>query len=286
MSDYRIDELMVCRIASEVDASGVTVLGSFTPLAYAAYMLAKATHARDAYLIGFNAVGMKALQMSIAGVEAQAYHGAIGRWSFIETTSTVHLGRRGLVECVSPAQVDGEGRINTSVIGDYEHPKVRLPGGAGSPEVVQNYQKLVVYFGGHDTRRLVERVDFATGGRWPISAEAREARGLLPGPIMVVTPLGVLVKDHDDRPFRVESVNPGVDVQEIVDNTGFVLEVPSQVPTTAVPTAKQIDLLRTEIDPHGTSRFDFLDTEARAEYLRTILDAEWRRAAALAEEAS
>lgn len=276
---YRVEELMVCRLASEVDDTGVTVLGSFTPLAYAAYMLAKLTHAPRAYLVGFNAIGIPAVELNLTSVEAEMYRSARAHWSFIETTNTVHLGGRGLVECVSPAQIDGEGAINVSSIGrHYEHPKVRLPGGAGAPEVVQNYRKILVYVGHHDRRTLVERVDFRTAQRRPIEASRRRELGLLAGPIQIVTPLAVMIKDHDDRPFRLQSVHPGVELEEIVANTGFQLEVPEHVPATPEPTAEQLSLLRERVDPFATIRFDLMQGEERWEHLREILGREWKRA--------
>lgn len=280
MADYEIHELMVCRIAAEMTDEGISLLGSFTPLAYASYMLAKMTHARDAWLFGYNALGIPPVELSFTGSEAASYRGSVARWSFPETIHVVHLGKRGLLECVSSAQIDGDGAINLSAIGDYDEPKVRLPGGAGAPEVVQNYRKVVAYFGTHDTRTLVEKVDFATGRRTPVSADARRERGLLPGPILVVTPLAVLRKEHDDRPFTVDSVHPGVDVAEVVERTGFDLDVPAEVATTPAPTARQLSLLRERIDPYGTARFDFLPGRERLSYLEDVLAKEWDRAAA------
>jgi acyl CoA:acetate/3-ketoacid CoA transferase beta subunit len=275
---YRIEELMVCRIAAEVDESGVTVLGSFTPLAYASYMLARLTHAPASWLVGFNAIGMPPVELSLASSEAAVYRGALARWTFCQTTQTVHLGRRGLVECISPAQMDGDGAFNVSAIGDYDHPKVRMPGGAGAPEVVQHYERIVAYFGRHDRRTLVEKVDFRTGGRRPINAAARRAAGLLSGPIRIVTPLAVMVKDDDGTPFRLETLHPGVDVEQVVENTGFELEVPREVGVTDVPSAEQITLLRERIDPFGTIRFDFMDAQERKASVRRILQLEWDRA--------
>lgn len=278
MSEHSVEEMLVCRIAAEVDESGVTVLGSFTPLAYAAYMLAKLTHAPSAWVVGFNAIGIPPLKLDLAGVESAAYRGAVARWSFIQTTMTVHLGRRGLVECVSPAQMDGTGAFNLSVIGDYARPKVRLPGGAGSPEVVQNYARILAYFGRHDKRTLVEKVDFRTGGRAPIRDTAREALGLLPGPIRIVTPLCVMVKDDEDTPFRLETLTAGVSVQDVIDNTGFTIDVPAEIGTTPVPRPEELTLLRERIDPYGTIRFDFMDARNRKAYIRQLLADEWSRA--------
>jgi acyl CoA:acetate/3-ketoacid CoA transferase beta subunit len=278
VTDYDIHELMVCRVASEVDEDGVTVMGSFTPLAYASYMLAKLTHAPSAYLVGFDAVGMTPIQLSFTGAEASAYKGAVCRWGMLTEINSIHLSNHGGVEAVSSAQFDGAGAINLSAIGPFETPKVRLPGGAGAAEVIKMYRKMIAYFGNHNPRTLVNKVDFVTGTRWKVGAEARAAAGLQPGPIVVVTNLAVLVKDEDGVPFRIESVHPGVDVQKVVDNTGFDLIVPDEVPATAEPTAEQLRLLRERIDPFGTVKFDFLSGPDRLAYLRRVLDAEWARA--------
>jgi len=277
---YDVHELMVTRVAAEVDEEGVTVMGSFTPLAYASYMLAKLTHAPRAYLVGFDAVGMAPIQLSFTGVEAAAYKGAVCRWGMLTEINSIHLANHGGVEAVSSAQFDGNGAINLSTIGPFDKPKVRLPGGAGAAEVIKMYRKMIAYFGNHNSRTLVDKVEFVTGTRWKVGAESRRQAGLQPGPIIVVTNLAVRVKDEDDAPFRIESVHPGVDPQLVVDNTGFALDVPSEVPTTAEPTAEQLDLLRNRIDPFGTVKFDFLSGKERLPYLKGILDAEWKRAEA------
>ncbi len=272
---YGIEELMVCRVAAEVDEDGVVVMGSFTPLAYAAYMLAKLTHAPGAYLVGFDAVGMAPIPLSFTGAEAAAYKGAVARWSMLNEINSIHLSNHGGVEAVSSAQFDGSGAINLSTIGPFEAPKVRLPGGAGAAEVIKMYRKMVAYFPSHNPRTLVERVEFVTGTRWKVGPAAREASHLQPGPIVVVTNLAVLVKDEDDRPFRIESLHPGVAAQDVVAATGFALEMPAEVPTTAEPTADQLRLLREQIDPLGTVRIDFVPGKERLAYMKGLLDTEW-----------
>jgi glutaconate CoA-transferase, subunit B len=280
MTDYEMHELMVCRVAAEVAPDDVVVMGSFTPLAYAAYMLAKLTHAPEAYLVGFDAVGMEPIQLSFTGAEPAAYKGAVCRWGMLTEINSIHLSNHGGVEAVSSAQLDGTGAINLSTIGEFERPKVRLPGGAGAAEVIKMYRTMVAYFADHNARTLVERVGFVTGTRWKIGPEARRDAGLQPGPIVIVTNLAVLQKDEDERPFRLVSVHPGVSAADVIDRTGFELEVPAEVPITDAPTDVQLALLREEIDPLGTVKFDFVGGKDRLAYLRGILDAEWERAAA------
>lgn len=281
---YEIHELMITRLASEMTDEGehVVIMGSFTPLAYAAYMLGKLTHAQDSWLGGYNAMGIRPIELSLTGSEAAVYRGATFVSGFNQNGWLFHLGTRGLLECVSSAQMDGDGAINLSVIGDYASPKVRLPGGAGSPEVVQNYRRMVAYFTKHDRRTLVEKVDFATGRRVPIDADRRRSLGLCPGPILIVTPLAVLRKDGDDTPFELESVHPGVEVDSVIENTGFEVTVPESVGVTPTPSEEQLRLLRERIDPSGTARFDFLTGTERLEYLKALLEREWDKGVALA----
>jgi hypothetical protein len=241
-------------------------------------MLAKLTHAPKGYLVGFDAVGMPPIQLSFTGAEAAAYKGSACRWGMLTEINGIHLANHGGVEAVSSAQFDGDAAINLSAIGPYEQPKVRLPGGAGAAEVIKMYRKMIAYFGNHNSRTLVDKVNFVTGTRWKIGDEARRAAGLQPGPVIVVTNLAVLVKDEDDKPFRIESLHPGVDAATVVENTGFELEVPDSVPTTVEPTPAQLDLLRNKIDPFGTVKFDFVSGKERLSYLKGILDAEWNRA--------
>ncbi len=275
MNTYEPHELLVCRLAAEIQGRDLVVLGSFTPLAYAAYMLAKITHAPNAYIVGYDAVGIQPFRLTFTASEAAAYKGAVCRWGSLTEVNAIHLGGLGDIEAVSSAQLDGSGAINLSVIGDYERPKVRLPGGAGAPEVIKMYRTMVVYIPEHSTRTLVHKVDFATGRRWKIGPEARREAGLTPGPIILITGLGVLVKEDDDAPFRLQSVHPGVDPDALVEATGFSVEVPDLVPTTAEPTPQQLALLRERVDPAGTARFDFLGARKRREYLRRLLQEEW-----------
>ena len=276
--DIAIHERIVCLIAAEVRNHGVVVMGSFTPLAYASYMLAKLTHAPEMILVGYDAIDMPALHLSYLGSEASAYAGATARLDALSEVNSIHLSNRGMVEAISPAQLDGTGAFNLSAIGNYAQPSVRLPGAAGAPEVVQMYERVVAYFTNHSLRNLVKRVDFASGSRWQVGAERRRQAGLLEGPVTVVTNLAVLRKDEDDSPFKLVSVHPGVAPQTVVANTGFELSVGESTPTTADPEPHYIRLLRERVDPYETAKIDMLAGAERRAHMRSILQTEWNRA--------
>lgn len=270
-------ELMVCLIANEVHNHGGVVFGSFTPLAYCSYMLAKLTHARDVTLIGYNAIDMSAVEMSYFGAEAAAYKCSTARMDALNEVNSIHLDCRGMVECISPAQLDGTGAFNTSVIGDPDRPKIYLPGQAGASDVAQTYERMIFYIGNHSVRTLVPKVDFVSGNRWKISPEERRKHGLAVGPYKVVTNLAVLEKEDEDRPFRLVSVHPGVTVEEVVDQTGFELDTTGTI-VTPDPDPVHLDLLRNRIDPRGTAKLGILGGQERRDYLRQIIEFEWRQA--------
>jgi glutaconate CoA-transferase subunit B len=151
---------------------------------------------------------------------------------------------------------------------------LRGPGGAGAPEVVKLHRKMLGYFPNHNKRTLVAKVDFITGTRWKIGNQERIKAGLRPGPMKLITNLAILIKEEDDRPFRIASVHPGVTVQDVVNNTGFELDVSGEVPETEKPTKEQIKILREKVDPYGMVAFDFMPGKDRLAYLNGILDKE------------
>lgn len=140
--------------------------------------------------------------------------------------------------------------------------------------MVKMHRKMIGYFPNQSKRTLVPKVDFVTGTRWKISNEARIKAGLRPGPLKYITNLAILTKDEEDKPFKIESVHPGVSVDQVIENTGFELMVPKDVPETEKPTKEQIRLLREEVDPYGIVAFDFMSGKDRPAYLKQILDRE------------
>lgn len=154
---------------------------------------------------------------------------------------------------VGAAQVDAHGNVNTSFIGSVEHPKVRLPGSGGANDIVSLCRDIFVITK-HERRRFVERVDFVTSPGFLDGGDARERAGLRQGrPVSVITDLAILGFDEESRRLRLDGLQPGVTVDEVVANTGFELLVPSSVPELDPPTPEELSalrLLRTgELDP-------------------------------------
>ena len=272
--DYSTAELVCVAVAREVEDGDVLILGSFTPLAFVSYILAKVTHAPNIMYMAYSSVDARPFQLTFGSYEAAATAGGVARWNMTECINSLYLGIGVDVEPISSIQADQYGNINISVVGDYEKPLLRGPGGAGAPEVVKMHRKMLGYFPNHNKRTLVPKVDFITGTRWKISNQERIKAGLRPGPIRCITNLCILQKEEEDRPFKIVSVHPGVTVEDVVNNTGFELEVPKDVPETEKPTKEQIRILREEVDPYGMVAFDFIAGKERPAYLRQILDRE------------
>ncbi len=143
----------------------------------------------------------------------------------------------------SGAQIDAYGNMNIVCVGEYKNPKVRLPGPLAQPDHAA-HAKRVFAIQKHDCRTLVEKVDY-------ISATGNQNReGLAGGGIaFVFTDLAVMDFNPDTDRMRLRSIHPGKTLKQIIENTGFELEIPEKVPFTQPSDDRDLELIRTRIDP-------------------------------------
>lgn len=145
------------------------------------------------------------------------------------------------------AQIDRFCNINATVIGDYDHPKVRLPGSGGSMEIA-GWANRCYIMTPHQKRRFPEKVDFATSAGFLDGRARREASGVRGGgPQAVVTNLGFMEPDENGE-LVLTALHPGVTVEEVQANTGWKLKVAPQLRITEPPGEEELRLLR-ELDP-------------------------------------
>jgi glutaconate CoA-transferase subunit B len=148
------------------------------------------------------------------------------------------------VAFLGAAQVDRHANLNSTVIGDYEQPRTRLPGAGGAPEIAASCSEVVV-IASHTTRTFVQRLDFVTTVGHGDGAGARERLGFRgAGPTAVITDLGVLEPHPDSRELVLTQVHPGVEVAQVKEATGWELEVAHEVHTTEAPSAEELSALR------------------------------------------
>jgi acyl CoA:acetate/3-ketoacid CoA transferase beta subunit len=158
----------------------------------------------------------------------------------------VWSGRRHVM--MGASQIDRYGNQNLAFVGEWEQPKAQLLGFRGAPgNTIQNTTSY--WIPNHSARVFVPKVDVVTGVGYDRAAKLGEA-GRYHRLRHVVTNLGVLDFDTDDHHMALRSLHPGVTVDEIVDATGFELEIPAEVPDTRMPTPEELRLIREVIDPH------------------------------------
>jgi acyl CoA:acetate/3-ketoacid CoA transferase beta subunit len=157
-------------------------------------------------------------------------------------------GRRHVM--MGATQIDRYGNQNIACIGDYAKPKAQLLGMRGAPGNTINHTTSY-WVPGHSNRVFVPRVDVVTGIGYdraaalgPVASRFHEIR-------RVVSNLGVFDFATEDHRMRIASVHPGVSVDEVIENTGFELAIPDDVPETRAPTGDELRLLREFIDPEG-----------------------------------
>lgn len=142
------------------------------------------------------------------------------------------------------AQLDRYANINTTVIGQYTDPKVRLPGAGGAPEIAAACGEIIVIMR-HSPRAMVEEVDFVTSVGHGSGAGDRERLGLRGGgPSRVITDLGVLEPDPSTRELVLTAVHPGIEAEQVRAQTGWDLRVAEGLQRTPEPGTAELSVLR------------------------------------------
>jgi glutaconate CoA-transferase subunit B len=148
------------------------------------------------------------------------------------------------VAFLGAAQVDRYANLNSTVIGDYDHPRTRLPGAGGAPEIASSCDEVIVV-ANHDKRTFVEKLDFVTTVGYGDGAGSRDRLGFRGrGPTAVITDLGVLEPDPPTKELVLTQLHDGVTVEQAREATGWKLRVAAEVRTTAPPTEIELAALR------------------------------------------
>jgi Acyl CoA:acetate/3-ketoacid CoA transferase, beta subunit len=237
------DEIMTVTAARALRDGALCFVGIGRPSTAA--NLARRTHAPNLVLIyESGCLGAKPdrLPLSIGdGVLADTADAVIGIpevFNYWLQAGRVDVGFLG------GAQLDRFANINTTVIGRYGEPDVRLPGAGGAPEIAASCREVLIVMR-QSRRSFVERVDFVTSfgyGRGPGERERLGLRGR--GPVKVITDLGVLEPDPRSCELTLTAVHPGVEVADVRAATGWDLRVARELATTEPPTDHELAVLR------------------------------------------
>ncbi len=268
MTDFTIDELISVCIARQVIDGELLAQGINTPLVMAGFILAKCTHAPNVKFT--SAIGQSLVQewspLGVGHVEDMWLSKAQMHFGFVAGSADL-LPAYELKEFFRPAQVDAVGNFNNIAFGsDYFHPRMRLPGTGGIPDVTTFSNKIHLYVPRHSRVTFVEKLDFVSGlGHVPHRKRGAGVRYL-------ITDLGQF--DWLNGRMRLTHVHRNVTVEQVQKKTGFQLEVVDNVTETLPPSAHELHLLREVIDPLGVRKLETLGGSARKELLTQILTAE------------
>ena len=229
MAEWTADEMMTVAAARRLADGDVCLVGIGLPSVAA--NLARRLHAPNCVLI---------YESGTIGSKPEVPPLSIGDGELADTADTVvsvpeifnYWLQAGRIDVgfLGAAQIDRHAVLNTTVIGDYASPRVRLPGAGGAPEIASSARRVVVVLR-HSPRAFVERVDFRTSVPGP-------------GPTAVITDLGVLERGPRERELVLTSVHPGRTVEEVRAATGWALLVAPSVAVTRAPTRRELDTLR------------------------------------------
>lgn len=243
MSDFTTNEMMTVAAARRLGNGSVCFVGIGLPSKAA--NLARLTHAPEVVLI---------YESGPIGAKPTVLPLSIGDGELAETADTVVptgeifrywlQGGRIDVGFLGAAQVDKFGNINTTVIGDYNQPKVRLPGAGGAPEIAGSAKKvLIILKQGH--RTFVEKLAFFTSVGHGEGGDHRKKLGLPgEGPVAIITDLCIMEPEAGSNEFIVTSMHPGVTREQVIENTGWQIRFAETVTTTEAPKLEELTALR------------------------------------------
>jgi glutaconate CoA-transferase, subunit B len=242
-ADYTPVEIMTIAAARRLKNGIVCFVGIGLPSAAA--NLARITHAPELVLI---------YESGTIGAKPDVLPLSIGDGELAETADTVVSvpeifrywlqGGRVDIGFLGAAQIDRFGNINTTVIGPYNAPRVRLPGAGGAPEIATAAKEVAIILK-QSKRAFVEKLDFVTSsGYYPGSTGNGKTANHGRGPTTVITDLGIMRSDPATKELILTAVHPGVRVEHVKDATGWQLKVAPELETTPRPTLKELIALR------------------------------------------
>jgi glutaconate CoA-transferase, subunit B len=244
-----IAELMVTALAHELSNDTHVFNGAASFIPVTAFLLARATHA-PGLMWAAGSIGVDARPGSIpeSTTSDELWAGAtMLQSSPHDVWPHANAGRLDTF-CFRGAQIDAYGNVNNTVIGAYEAPRVRLPGGGGMSDLGGIAANVLLWSTTHDRRTFVERLDFRTGLGWGDGGDDRARLGLPGGPRVCVTNLAVLDFHPVSHRMRLRSVHPGVAVADVVAATEFELAIDGDVGVTEAPSPEELALIR-RLDP-------------------------------------
>lgn len=249
MADYTSAELLTINAARLLRDGDRVFVGVGLP--NLACNLARRTHAPNLLMIyEAGVIGAQPARLPLSIGDPTLVSGALSVCSMYDIFA-FYLQRGNVdVGFMGGAQIDKFGNINATVIGEYAHPKVRLPGSGGSMEIAA-WANRCYLLTPHSKRRFPEKLDFRTSAGFLSGRAERQAANLRGGGMLaVVTDLGLMEPDENGE-LVLTALHPGMTVEQACQNTGWDLKVAPTLRTTEPPSAEELRILREDLDPQG-----------------------------------
>ena len=242
-ASYTSNEMMTIAAARALSNDDVCFVGIGAPSA--ACNVARLTHAPDITLIyESGTIGTKPDVLPLSIGDGELCDTAVTTVAVPEMFRYWLQGGRITIGFLGAAQLDRFGNINTTVIGDYEHPKTRLPGGGGAPEIATSSGEIYITMV-QSRRGMVDKIDFFTSFGHGDGGDHRQRLGLeTKGPTLLITDLAIWKPDLETKEFTVVSMHPGVTREKVQETCGWPVKFADAVEETLSPTELELTTLR------------------------------------------
>jgi glutaconate CoA-transferase subunit B len=247
--EYTGEELMVVEASRYISDGDNVLVGTGLPMISG--LFAQKNHAPNmCYIVETGPIAPDVIPTPISVSDPRVMYRAVRHGSLLDALGGVL--QRGLVDVafLGGAQIDRFANVNSTVIGDYDNPKVRFPGSGGANDLASHAPKILI-IAPHEKRRFPDRCDYITSPGYIDGPEGRKRAGLSVAypDIFVITDLAVMAIDKAQGVLSVVKLMPGASMDQVRENTGFEPLVPPQVGTVEAPSERELHILRDEVDP-------------------------------------
>ena len=245
---YNPNELLISIASRLMEDNATCFIGTGIPMLAAS--LAQKMHAPNLIsMFEFGGIGALLEKLPLAVGDMRTFYKGLVAAGICDI---MEAGQCGFVDYgfLGGAQIDMYGNLNSTTIGDdHDRPKVRLPGSGGGNDVGSTCWKTIIIMQ-HGKRRFMPKIDFITTPGYLSGPGAREEAGLPPdtGPYRVVTDLCTLGFDETTKRMKLFALNPGIKINDVVENTGFELIIPDKIEQNDEPSIEELRILREEVD--------------------------------------
>ena len=252
MSDKIHEYLMVIEAARYISDGEVGLGGTGLPMV--ASLFAQKNHAPNmCYVVESGLIGPEVIPTPVSVSDPRVMNKAINHGTLISALGEIL--HRGLADVgfISGAQIDQYANVNSTVIGDYNNPKVRLPGSGGANDIATHSRKILI-IARHEKRRFPEKCDYITSPGYIDGPDGRKKAGLhvYDPDINVITDQCVFEIDKKTGKLFLAKIMPDVTIEDVKNNTGFEIIISNSGPEVVLqPTQNEISLLNNEVAPTG-----------------------------------